>query len=137
MQAQLNALEKLVVEVGNALSELVESAKASAENHGDVGDSLAGILEVLRKVKTEPQSLEPLVQAIRSIRIEASEVKVQVNPTPVTVQAPPVQVTVIDKTKTVVAPAPEDKRPRPSYSLTNVKYDDRGRIVNLDIVPKG
>lgn len=126
--------KRLLREAGAILSELGESVSAGnkgvSEIHATLTQLLASVQQLPQQIK--PESMAGIVEAIRRIRIEA----------PVTVpkfDVPAPQVTVIDKTRTVVAPAPAaaDRKPVP-YDI-EVDYDQANplRIKRFRVIPKG
>lgn len=83
-------VKALLDELSSALADVVEAMKAGQDSSGEVAAALADMVQLLEK--REPGTdIAALAASVRAMRIQASDVTVNVSPTPVTV-TPVVQI---------------------------------------------
>ena len=90
MSDKAQAFETLLNELSAALADVVDTMKAGQDSDNEVAAALADIVQLLESRKPDT-AIPDLIDAVKAIRIQASEVTVNVSPTPLTI-TPVVQV---------------------------------------------
>lgn len=78
--------DDLLNEASTALADIAEALAEGLDNQADVADAINAVAKALQD--REPADFKAIVEAIRSMKIEAPQVIVNVEPTPVQVNLP-------------------------------------------------
>jgi hypothetical protein len=114
-----DAFEALLNEMSTALADVVDAMQSGQESQSEIATTLVDLLQLLESRKPDT-SMADMCDAIKNLRIKASDVTVQVNPTPITVAPPVVQII---------------ERVQPGAYEVTFTYDNHDRLETARLVP--
>lgn len=84
---KLQAFETLMGELSSALADMVEAMQNKQAGTDEISATLVSMLEAI-EAKNKGRPMDEVVAAIKGLRLQASEITVNVSPTPITIQPP-------------------------------------------------